>query len=305
MFTEPQKGVFDYTEGEVVAKLAAETGKSLRCHALVWHSQLSPWFTATNWTADALREALISHVTNVATHWKGRCYAWDVVNEALDEDGSYRKSVFYNVLGPEFIKIAFKAAAAADPTTKLYYNDYGIERPNNKSEGVKRIVKLLQDDGIRIDGVGLQAHLHAETHPTAAEHIAVMKSYAALGVDVAVTELDVRILLPITAANLAGQTESYQNVSSAAKRGWSPKRPADPRPRSLPPASRSSSAWASPSGTSMTPSAGCRSLSPVRTTPCCGSPTSPSTPPTTASSRRSRRWRARMPGGRRSCESRR
>src|SRR4051812_46022452 len=112
MFTEPQKGVFNYTEGEVVATLAAETGKSLRCHALVWHSQLSPWFTATNWTADTLREAIISHVTNVAGHWKGRCYARDVVNEALDEDGSWRKSVFYNTLGPEFIKIAFKAAAA-------------------------------------------------------------------------------------------------------------------------------------------------------------------------------------------------
>jgi len=219
MFTQPEKGVFDYTEGEVVAKLAAETNKSLRCHALLWHNQLSPWFTATNWTADTLREAIVTHVTNVAGHWKGRCYAWDVVNEALDEDGSYRKSVFYNVLGPEFIKIAFKAAAAADPTTKLYYNDYGIERMNNKSVGVRRIVQMLKDDGIKIDGVGLQAHLHALNHPTAEDHIAVMKSYAALGVDVAVTELDVRIQLPVNATNLAGQSESYSNVSTTNQDG--------------------------------------------------------------------------------------
>ena len=213
MFTEPQKGVFNYTEGEVVATLAAENNKTLRCHALVWHSQLSPWVSTTNWTADAMRDAIVSHVNNVAGHWKGRCYAWDVVNEALDEDGSWRKSVFYNTLGPEFIKIAFKAAAKADPTAKLYYNDYGIERPNNKSAAAKAIVKMLQDDGIKIDGVGLQAHLHAETHPTIAEHEAVMRSFADMGVDVAVTELDVRIKLPLTPAGLAGQTDSYQNVS--------------------------------------------------------------------------------------------
>src|SRR5690242_1323278 len=115
LFTEPEKGVFNYTEGEIVASLAAETNKTLRCHALVWHNQLSPWVESANWTADALRAAITAHVTQVATHWKGRCYAWDVVNEALDEDGTYRQSLFFRVLGDEYIRLAFQAAAKADP----------------------------------------------------------------------------------------------------------------------------------------------------------------------------------------------
>ncbi|KAK0720821.1 glycoside hydrolase superfamily [Lasiosphaeris hirsuta] len=223
LFTEPEPGVFNFTEGEVVAGLAAATGKILRCHALVWHSQLAPWVETTEWTPDALRAAIKRHVAGVAGHWKGRCYAWDVVNEALDEDGTYRKSVFYNVLGDEYIKLAFQAAAEADPGAKLYYNDYGIERPASvKTAGAKRIVKLLKDAGIRIDGVGMQAHLHADNHPTMQDHVDTMEAYAALGVEeIAFTELDVRIKVPVTPKNetkLAWQKESYQFVAEACVR---------------------------------------------------------------------------------------
>ncbi|KAK1760532.1 glycoside hydrolase [Echria macrotheca] len=221
MFTEPSPGVFNFTEGEVVSKIAADTGKLLRCHALVWHSQLAPWVdTTTNWTADGLRAAIKRHIDGVAGHWKGRCYAWDVVNEALDEDGTYRKSVFYNVLGDEYIRLAFQWAAAADPGAKLYYNDYGIERPDSvKTAGAKRIVKMLRDAGIRIDGVGLQAHLHADVHPTMEDHMRTMQGYVELGVsEVAFTELDVRIVAPTNATSLAWQTESYQFVTEACVR---------------------------------------------------------------------------------------
>ena len=220
MFTEPAPGVFNFTEGEVVSRIANVTGKLLRCHALVWHSQLAPWVETTNWTAPALREAIKTHIFGVAGHWKGRCHHWDVVNEALDEDGTYRKSVFYKVLGEEYIKLAFQWAAEADPTAKLYYNDYGIERPASvKTAGAVRIVKMLKDAGIRIDGVGMQAHLHADNHPTMEDHMATMKAYAALGVDeVAFTELDVRIKTPANETKLAWQKESYQFVAEACVR---------------------------------------------------------------------------------------
>jgi endo-1,4-beta-xylanase len=136
-----------------------------------------------------------------------------VVNEALDEDGTYRKSVFYNVLGEEFIKHAFRVASQVDPAAKLYYNDYNIETPSAKSAGAVRIVEMLKDEGIRIDGVGLQAHFTAEGHPSLDQHIAVMESYAATGVEVALTELDVRIALPATAEKLEMQKQGYKNVS--------------------------------------------------------------------------------------------
>ena len=217
MFVEPQPGVFNFTEGDVVANIAKKTGKILRCHALVWHSQLAPWVETTKWTPDTLREAIKRHVYGVAEHYKGQCTHWDVVNEALDEDGTYRKSVFYNVLGEEYIKLAFQYAAEADPSAKLYYNDYGIERPASvKTAGAKRIVKLLKDAGLRIDGVGMQAHLHADNHPTMEDHVATLKGYVELGVsEVAFTELDVRIKTPVNATKLAWQKESYQFVTEA------------------------------------------------------------------------------------------
>ena len=218
LFAEPAPRLFNFTEGDYVADLAQRTGKLLRCHALVWHSQLAPWVDApaANWTAPALRDAITRHIRGVVGYYRGKCYAWDVVNEALDEDGTYRKSVFYNVLGESYIPLAFAAAAEADPHAKLYYNDYGIERPtSNKTAGARRIVELVQKAGARIDGVGMQAHMHADAHPSEAELIATMEGYAKLVKEVAFTELDVRIELPVNATNLAWQTDAYQNVVSS------------------------------------------------------------------------------------------
>ncbi|KAI1799611.1 glycoside hydrolase family 10 protein [Daldinia bambusicola] len=215
LFTEPERGVFNFTEGDIVASIAAENDQLLRCHTLVWHSQLAPWVEDGTWTPEELRAIIVEHITQVMGHYKGQCYAWDVVNEALNEDGSYRKSVFYDVLGEDFIKLAFSTAAEIDPGSKLYYNDYNLESPGPKSEGVIRIVKLLQEEAIRIDGVGMQAHLTASGAPTLDQQIGVMESYGALGVEVALTELDVRIEMPMNETSMAWQAEVYKNSVSA------------------------------------------------------------------------------------------
>jgi endo-1,4-beta-xylanase len=264
-----------------VTSLARENGMYLRCHALVWHSQLAPWVESTEWTPDALRKVIVDHITNVAGHWKGQCYAWDVLNEALNEDGTYRESVFYKVLGEEYITLAFETAAKVDPSAKLYYNDYNLESPSAKTEGAQRIVKLVKDAGLRIDGVGLQAHLVAESHPTLDEHIAAIKGFTKLGVEVALTELDIRLQTPATAENLELQKQAYKNVS----RFYSSRLNIADLSRLSARACRSAAASASPSGTSTTPSAGSPPSSPARAPHCCGSRTFPSTPPTTASSR--------------------
>ena len=145
--------------------------------------------TADTWSKENLTEALVSHITHEASHWAGQCYAWDVVNEALNEDGTYRNDTFLQVLGPEYIKIAFLAAAAADPGAKLYYNDYNIEYAGPKSSGAQtNIVKYLQDAGIRIDGVGLQSHFIVGETPSIDTQISNMKAFTDMNVEVAITE---------------------------------------------------------------------------------------------------------------------
>ncbi|KAK4193134.1 family 10 putative glycoside hydrolase [Podospora australis] len=216
LFAEPEPRLFNFTEGDYVADLAERTGKKLRCHALVWHSQLAPWVETTEWTKETLTAAITRHIRGVAGYYKGKCLHWDVVNEALDEDGTYRKSVFYNVLGEDYIKLAFKVAAEVDPNAKLYYNDYGIERPASvKTAGALRLAKMIKDAGLRIDGVGMQAHLHADNHPSEADLIETTNKYAELVKEVAYTELDVRIKTPVDAAKLELQSQCYKKVVGA------------------------------------------------------------------------------------------
>jgi endo-1,4-beta-xylanase len=176
-----------------------------------------------------------NHITNVVTHYKGKCYAWDVVNEgsllhlsfnstsetdkpvnlALNEDGTFRSSVFYQIIGPAYIPIAFATAAAADPSVKLYYNDYNIEYSGAKATAAQNIVKMIKAYGAKIDGVGLQAHFIVGSTPSQSALTTVLKGYTALGVEVAYTELDIRMQLPSTAAKLAQQSTDFQGVAAA------------------------------------------------------------------------------------------
>ncbi|OQE17690.1 hypothetical protein PENFLA_c023G06057 [Penicillium flavigenum] len=212
---EPSQNTFSYTNGDVVADLAAKNGQKLRCHTLVWHSQLPSWVSSGSWTNATLIAAMKNHITNVVTHYKGKCYAWDVVNEALNEDGTYRDSVFYKYIGEAYLPIAFATAAAADPDAKLYYNDYNIESAGSKSSGAQRIVKLVKQYGAKIDGVGLQAHFIVGSTPSQSAQTTNLAAFTVLGVDVAYTELDIRMTLPSTTALLTQQSTDYKNTVAA------------------------------------------------------------------------------------------
>jgi endo-1,4-beta-xylanase len=119
--TEPSRGVFSYTNADKIVAQAQANGQIMRCHALVWHSQVPAWLKNGNFDNATMISIMKNHIANVVGHYKGKCYAWDVVNEALNEDGSYRTtdSVWYSAIGPAYIPIAFAAAAAADPAAKL------------------------------------------------------------------------------------------------------------------------------------------------------------------------------------------
>ncbi|CAI7599367.1 unnamed protein product [Penicillium crustosum] len=213
--SEPSQNTFSYTKGDDIANLAATNGQKLRCHTLVWHSQLPSWVSSGSWTNATLLAAMKNHITNVVTHYKGKCYAWDVANEALNEDGTYRDNIFYQYIGEAYLPIAFATAAAADPDAKLYYNDYNIESAGSKSTGAQRIVKLVQQYGAKIDGVGLQAHFIVGSTPSQSAQTTNLAAFTALGVEVAYTELDIRMTLPSTAALLTQQSTDYQNTVAA------------------------------------------------------------------------------------------
>lgn len=158
-----------------------------------------------------------THISNVVGHYAGQCYSWDVVNEALADDATYRSSVFYDTLGTDYFGIAFAAAAAADPEAKLYYNDYNIESTGSKQAATVEIVKLVKAAGAKIDGVGMQAHLIVGSTPSQSSIRGAIQSYVAAGVtEVAFTELDIRFSsLPSTESGVARQATDYETVTAA------------------------------------------------------------------------------------------
>ncbi|OCL10902.1 carbohydrate-binding module family 1 protein [Glonium stellatum] len=214
---EPSRNSFSYTNGDAIASLAKGNGQLLRCHNLVWYNQLPSWVSSGGFDNATLISIMTNHITNEVTHYKGQCYAWDVVNEALNDDGTYRTDVFYNTIGPAYIPIAFAAAAAADPSAKLYYNDYNIEYSGAKSTAAQNIVKMIKAYGARIDGVGLQSHFIVGSTPSTATQTSNMNAFVALDVDVAITELDIRTTTPATTSTLAQQGVDYATTTNACK----------------------------------------------------------------------------------------
>lgn len=215
-YTEVTKGTYTYDKGDVVTDFAEANGQILRCHTLIWYNQLPSWVSSGTWTNATLAAAIEAHIASEVGHYKGQCYAWDVVNEALADDASYRTSIFYTTMGTSYIPLAFSAAAAADPDAKLYYNDYNIEYAGAKATAAVSLIEMVQAAGAKIDGVGLQGHFIVGSTPSAATLTSQLKTYAALGLEVAYTEVDVRFSsLPSTDAGLAQQATDYGSVTSA------------------------------------------------------------------------------------------
>ncbi|MFD7293939.1 endo-1,4-beta-xylanase [Streptomyces sp. NPDC059897] len=212
--TEPQRGVFDFTAGDEIVRYAQSKGLKVRGHTLLWHSQLPDWLNNGTWSADELRSILRNHITKVVKHYRGKVFAWDVANEIMNEDGTYRENIFYKTLGPGYIADALRWARAADPKVKLYLNDYNVEGTGAKSDAYYALIKQLKADRVPIDGFGMQAHL-ALQYGFPYQMRQNIQRFADLRVDVAITELDIRMFLPADEAKLAQQADWYGQVTDA------------------------------------------------------------------------------------------
>lgn len=193
---QPAEGVFNFSHADELASFADQHRLTLIGHCLVWHSQVPAWLFKDSEGQQVSRDSLISrmirHIKTVVGHFRGRVHGWDVVNEAIADDGSLRRTPYYNIIGEDYIERAFRAAHEADPSAELYYNDYGLASPR-KRDAVCRLVRRLQAAGCRIDAVGMQSH-NGLGYPDLRDYEASIDSFAALGVKVMITELDLNVL---------------------------------------------------------------------------------------------------------------
>jgi endo-1,4-beta-xylanase len=208
-------GVYDFSGGDAIVAFAEARGMRVKGHTLVWHGATPPWVEALS--PSELRIAFEDHIRTVAGHYRRRVYAWDVVNEAIDDSVSgLRSTVFSRGLGPGYVAEAFRLARRADPDAELVYNDYGAEGLNRKSNDVYALVEDLKARGL-VDGVGLQMHVSAASFPAVADIAANIDRLADLGLQVNLSEMDVRVrdVAGDQAAKLQRQRQVYRDVVAA------------------------------------------------------------------------------------------
>lgn len=193
---QPREGVFNFTLPDQFVNFGEENNMFITGHTLIWHSQTPKWLFTDSLGNDVSREVLIermkTHIHTLVGRYKGRVKGWDVVNEALENDGSYRKSKFYQIIGEDYIKLAFDFAHEADPEAELYYNDFSTAVPA-KRRGIIALVKKLKEQNVRIDGIGMQTHIGLN-YPDIREYEKSLQAFASLGVKVMVTEMDITVL---------------------------------------------------------------------------------------------------------------
>lgn len=213
----PSLGTFDWSNTDRYVQWGEDNRMFVVGHTLVWHSQTPRWVfqnaDASPVSRDTLVERMRHHIHSVVGRYKRRIHGWDVVNEALNEDGTLRQTPWYRIIGEEYLAMAFRFAAEADSNAQLWYNDYSLENPAKRA-GAVRLVKSLLDKGIKVHGVGIQAH-HKMDWPTPAAEDSTIKAFAALGVKVMITELDIDVLPRATQTQSADVNLRTQGAANA------------------------------------------------------------------------------------------
>jgi endo-1,4-beta-xylanase len=229
----PQPGVFNFGPADAFIDFGKKNNMFIIGHTLAWHNQTPDWFFQDNngkpKSKEEVAQRLHDHIKAIAGRYAGKVHAWDVVNEVIDDDGSYRPTKWVKGIGSgeEFVKLAFKYASQYAPNTELYYNDFNAWRPS-KRDGIVKMVKMLQSAGIKIDGVGIQGHWGLNYPKT--EYIEqAIDDYAALGIKVMITELDVDVLPLTKEGQIIGQSMTEKQFQNEEFKLF-----LDPYPKELP-----------------------------------------------------------------------
>ena len=188
----PERDRYDFSQADVIVQFANEHNIKVMGHALVWFHALPRWVVEGNFSREELMEILHDHIHTVVSHYRGQIYAWDVVNEPVEANGSLRETIWYKTIGPEYLDLALQWTREADPDALLYINDYA-EGLNSKSQSFYNLAKELRQRGTPLDAVGFQTHLGFLSAANPEQVAENMKRYAELGLDVMITEMDVPI----------------------------------------------------------------------------------------------------------------
>lgn len=212
---EPTQGAYNWAPADQLVAFAQQNGQLVRGHTLVWHNQLPAWLSQAlpSMSSADVAALLKKHITDEVTHFKGKIWQWDVVNEAFNDDGTLRDSIWLQKLGPSYIADAFRWAHAADPKALLFYNDYNIEYTGPKSNAVYSYVQQLKAQGVPIQGVGFQTHLDTQYGLPDLQNN--LQRFSDLGLKVAETEVDVRTTLPVTPVEQNAQVAGYTSTLQA------------------------------------------------------------------------------------------
>jgi endo-1,4-beta-xylanase len=229
----PRPGEYNFGPADAIVEFGEKNHMFIIGHTLVWHNQTPAWFfqdeNGNPNSPEAQVERMRSHIETVAGRYAGRVHAWDVVNEVIDDDGSYRPTTWVQGIGDgdKLVKLAFQFASEYAPGTELYYNDFNAWRPA-KRDGIARLVRMLQQEGIRIDGVGIQAHWGLN-YPRNEYIEAAIDTFASLGVKVMITELDVDVLPLTREGQIIGRSMSEKQFQLEEFEAY-----LDPYPNGLP-----------------------------------------------------------------------
>lgn len=226
----PEENKFNWGDADKTVAFGEKNKQVVTGHCLIWHSQIGKWFfidaDGKDVSPDVLKERMHKHISEVVGRYKGRIKGWDVVNEAFEDNGKFRNSKFYQILGKDYIKYAFQFAHEADPNAELYYNDYNVETPA-KCDAIIELVKELKAEGCRIDAVGSQAHWHMNS-PTVEATDITFKKLSDAGIHILITEWDISILpSPYEGANISAnfkyskEMDPYQEgVPDSIQQKW-------------------------------------------------------------------------------------
>ena len=210
----PEENRYNFSQADEFVKFGEENGMFIIGHCLMWHSQLPRWFCTDsegkNVSPEVLKQRMKDHIYTVVGRYKGRVKGWDVVNEAIIEDGSYRKTKFYEILGEEFIPLAFQYAHEADPDAELYYNDYGMNVEGRRNTVVK-MVKDMKEKGLRVDAIGMQGHMGMD-YPDIKEFEESILAFASTGAKVMITEWDMSALPTAKQGANISDTVAYRKI---------------------------------------------------------------------------------------------